>query len=420
MEGELQRVPRYRNSTSTVLLFCALTAALSASAQHPHWRTTIGPVERNGHHLILLSPEVVARSQASLNDIRLLAPDSTLVPYLTRTEPERVSEVRAVPFSILRNERVGKRTVVEFEVPAGTLMDGFELGIRNAQVNKSARITGSDDRTHWFMVKDEGLALSGDGAARGLRWMDLPLSDHRYYRIELNDSLTAPVQVLGVGHTVQARSEGQYVSAGNVRWDRHEEKGRTLFRIYGDHPLVIDRLRYTTSDTMPFRRLAELATIHRSWQTERRNRKVLRTEREVFSTGTLASYQRAVIEGPYVAVDTLYLEVQNGDDRPLAITSLEALQLQRSLIAPLSAGLTYTLTTGDPQASAPQFDIAHFRDSLPTPIDTLKLASLIAIPTVVSEEKPFDPSKAWIWVAIGVIGGLSAFGAVRALRKKEA
>jgi hypothetical protein len=35
--------------------------------------------------------------------------------------------------------------------------------------------------------------------------MDLPLSDHRYYRIELNDSLTAPVQVLGVGHTVQAR-----------------------------------------------------------------------------------------------------------------------------------------------------------------------------------------------------------------------
>ena len=92
-EGEQQRAPRYRNSTGTVLLFCALTAALSASAQHPHWRTTIGPVERNGHHLILLSPEVVARSQASLNDIRLLAPDSTLVPYLTRTEPNRKSVV---------------------------------------------------------------------------------------------------------------------------------------------------------------------------------------------------------------------------------------------------------------------------------------------------------------------------------------
>jgi hypothetical protein len=157
-------MPMHRPTSLALALGCVL----GASAQQPQWSTTLGPVQRSGHHLIVLSPEVVACSQASLNDMRLLAPDSTFVPYLTRTEAERVSEARAVPYSILRNERVGKRTVVEFEVPAGTLMDGFELGIRNAQVNKSARITGSDDRTHWFMVKDEGLALgSGDGAARG-------------------------------------------------------------------------------------------------------------------------------------------------------------------------------------------------------------------------------------------------------------
>jgi hypothetical protein len=398
-------------------LLYALLGVLSASAQHPDWRTTIGPVERPGHYLILLSPEVVARSRPSMQDIRVLAPDSTLVPYLLRTEPERVSEARAVPFSVLRNERVGKRTVVEFEVPTGTLMDGFELGIRNAQVNKSARITGSDDRSHWYMVKDACVALSGIGEARGLRWMELPLSDHRYYRIELNDSLTAPVQVLGAGHTVMARSEGRYVKAGTVRWDRHEKKGRTVFRIYGDHPLLIDRIHYTTSDTMPFLRQAEVATVHRTWRTERRDRKVMRTERETFSTCSLASYQRAVIDGPHVAVDTLYLEVRNGDDRPLAIASLEALHLQRSLIAPLSPGLTYTLATGDPQANAPQFDIAHFRDSLPTPIDTLTIAALTAIPAAVSAEKPFDLSKVWLWVAILLVGGLSAYGAVRALRK---
>lgn len=400
-----------------ISLLLALVGTLSASAQHAHWRTTIGPVERNGPHLIMLSPEVVSRSQPSLHDIRIFALDGTLVPYLTRTETARLNETYTVPFAVLRNERVGRRTVVEFEVPTGTLMDGFELGIRNAQVSKSARITGSDDRSQWFMVKDESLALSGDGAARGLRWMDLPLSDHRYYRIELNDSLTAPVQVLGVGHTVQARSEGRYVSAGNVRWDRHEEKGRTVFRIYGDHPLVIDRIHYTTSDTAPFLRNGELYTTRSEWRTERRNRKVLHTERETFSTRILASYQRSVIEGPHVAVDTLYLEVQNGDDRPLAITSLDMLQLQRTLFAPLSAGLTYALTTGDPQANAPQFDIAHFRDSLPTPIDTLTLTSLNAIPVITSQDKPFDPSKVWLWVAIAVVGGLSAFGAIRALRK---
>ena len=397
-------------------LALALGCVLGASAQQPEWSTTLGPVQRSGHHLIVLSPEVVACSQPSLHDLRILAPDSSLVPYIARTEAAQLSEAHDVPYTILRNEREGQRTVVEFEVPAGTLMEGFELGIRNAQVSKSARITGSDDRSHWFMVKDQSLSLGGDGAARTLRWMDLPLSDHRYYRIELNDSLTAPVQVLGVGHSVQARSEGRYVSAGALRWDRREEKGRTVLRLYGDHPLLIDRIHFTTADTMPFRRRAELSTVHRRWETVRRKRKELRTHRESFGTSTLASYQRAVIEGPHVAVDTLYLEVENGDDRPLGISALEVLQLERSLIAPLSAGLTYTLSTGDPQASAPQFDIAHFRDSLPAPLDTLSIGPLVARPSEAPADAPFDLDSLWLWVAMAVVGGAAAWGAVRVLR----
>jgi len=403
-----------RPAISLIAFLCATTAVL---AQEARWRSTLGPVERSGHYLVLLSPEVVGRSQPSLNDIRIMAPDSTLVPTLLRTETAHLSEAQAVAFTVLRNEQVGNYTVVEFEVPAGTLMDGLELGIRNAEVRKSARITGSDDRQHWFMVKDEGLALSGSGPARSLRWLDLPLSDHRYYRIALNDSLTAPVQVLSVGHTVQARSEGRYVSAGAIRWDRREEKGRTVLRIYGDHPLLIDRIQYATADTTPFIRQARMYTQRSEWRTEKRRRKVLETRHEDFGGRTLASYQRRVLEGPGVAVDTLFMVVENGDDRPISITDLEVLQLERSMHVRLEGGTTYALATGDPFATAPRFDIAHFRDSLPTPIDTLRLQALVAISPSSDAPQPFDLSGIWLWVAILVIGGGAAFGAVRVLRK---
>lgn len=397
-------------------LSLALCCAVVAAAQRPHWRTTLPPVQQSGLHAVRLSPEVVGRSKPGLQDIRLMAPDSTLVPYVVRTEPEAISAARAIPFAVLRNERVGRRTVVEFEVPAGTLVDGLELGIRNAQVDKRARITGSDDRLHWYMVKDEGLTLTGEGEARSLRWMDLPLSDHRYYRIELNDSLTPPVQVLSVGHTMQARSEGHYVSAGQVRWDRLEEKGHTLFRIYGGHPLVIDRIHYTTTDTLPYRRQAELYTMRSEWRTERRQGKVLHRWREDLGTGILASDQRTILQGPGMAVDNLYIAVRNGDDRPLSITTLDVLQRQRTLLAPLGPGITYTLTTGDPEAAAPQFDMAYFSDSLPPIVATLQLPALIPVAAVEAEEVPFDLSSVWVWIAIVVVGGLSAFAAVRALR----
>lgn len=401
----------------SISLIAILFAAMAVLAQDARWHSTIGPVERSGHYVVLLSPEVVGRSQPSLNDVRILAPDSTLVPTLMRTETARLSEATSVSFTVLRNEQVGMQTIVEFEVPAGTLMDGLELGIRNAEVRKTARITGSDDRENWFMVKDEGLALSGAGPARSLRWLDLPLSDHRYYRIALNDSLTAPVQVLSVGHTVQARTEGRYVSAGSIRWDRNEEKGRSVFRIYADHPLLIDRIQYTTADTTPYIRQARLYTQRSEWRTERRRRKVLDTRREDLGPRTLASYQRRVLEGPGVAVDTLYLVVENGDDRPLSILDLEVLQLERSMHVRLDGAIAYTLNTGDPLAPAPRFDIAHFRDSLPAPIDTLRLQALVAIAPLSAAQEPFNISSIWLWVAILVIGGGAAFGAVRVLRK---
>lgn len=404
-------IPMHRASLSLALL-----SVFGAAAQQPQWRTTLPPIQQSGLHVVHVSPEVVGRSQVGLQDVRLVAPDSSLVPYLLRVEPESTTAARTVPITLLRNEQVGVRTIVEIEVPSGTLMDGLELSVRNAQVNKAARITGSDDRQQWYMVKDQGIILTGDGAARSLRWLDLPLSDHRYYRIELNDSLTPPVQVLGVGHTMQARTEGRYVRLDHVRWERREEPGRTVFMVHGDHPLQVDRLHYSTTDTLPFLREATLYTMRSELRTERRQRKVLHRWREELGTATLASYQRRYLPGPGRCVDTLFIEVRNGDDRPLAITAWNVEQRQRSLLAYLTAGQTYTLTTGDKQAKAPTFDLVHFSDSLPTPVATIDLPALSAVAPAAPPNIPFDLSSALVWVALVLVGGLSALAAVRMLR----
>jgi hypothetical protein len=167
---------------------------------------------------------------------------------------------------------------------------------------------------------------------------------------------------------------------------------------------------------MPYRRQAELYTMRSEWRTERRKRKVLHRWREDLGTAVLASDQRTILQGPGLAVDTLYIAVRNGDDRPLSITTLDALQRQRTLLAPFGPSITYTLTTGDPEAARPQFDMAYFSDSLPPIVATLELPPLIPVAVITSEEAPFDLSNAWVWIAMVVVGGLSAFAAVRALR----
>ncbi len=399
-------------------LLAALLLGAALHAQQPAWRASLGPVERSGLYVVRLTPEVVGRSKPTLDDVRIVAPDTALVPYVARIAHAQLSRAVTVPFAMLRNERVGRSTVVELEVPAGTLVDGLSLNIRNAEVAKSARITGSDDRRRWYMVKDEHLGLSGGGDTRSLRWLDLPLSDHRYYRIELNDSLTAPVQVLSVGHTLQARSEGRYEPITTARWDRVDEDGRTLIRITADHPLVVDRVHFEVADTTPWRRSWTLSTTRQEQRKVRRRTELHRWTEEL-GNGTIASYGRPVIPGPGKAVDTLFLTIENGDDRPLRITVIEALQLERVLLTNLEAGIPYVLTTGDPAAMPPRFDLAHFQDSLPAPEDTLMVGSLTAAPRTAAG-KPFDVARAWVWAAMLGVGAAAAWGALRAMRRTPA
>jgi hypothetical protein len=186
--------------------------------------------------------------------------------------------------------------------------------------------------------------------------------------------------------------------------------------VHGDHPLQVDRLHYSTTDTLPFLREATLYTMRSELRTERRQRKVLHRWREELGTATLASYQRRYLPGPGRCVDTLFIEVRNGDDRPLAITAWNVEQRQRSLLAYLTAGQTYTLTTGDKQAKAPTFDLVHFSDSLPTPVATIDLPALSAVAPAAPPNIPFDLSSALVWVALVLVGGLSALAAVRMLR----
>ena len=104
-----------------------------------------------------------------------------------------------------------------------------------------------------------------------------------------------------------------------------------------------------------------------------------------------------------------------GDDRPLNITDVRFLQLQRTLIAELQPGMRYTITTGDPKKSAPRYDIVHFKDKLPEPIAIIEHGTLIALAATPEGGPSIAPARWWIWAGLVVVLGLVGFMAVRML-----
>lgn len=401
------------------LLLPALGLSIGLSAQHARCTATIPPVAGKGLHAIALSPELLGASRVDLGDIRLLDSTGAEVPYVLREVMRASGPERFVPFALLRNAVLRHRTEVEIECPPGEALNELHVWIKPIEAQKRVRITGSDDRVSWYMVKDEHVAPQG---ARGdppyqVLALRIPLSDYRYLRLTLNDSLTAPMKVLGVGRFEPEQApDAVHTAPVPLPFTRKDTAQRTILRIASPKALLIERLAFTVEDTAAFLRAVELG----AWRSAKvRERRRTRTERWRESMGSFTLQRRDGCAFTLMPsrLDTFEIRIDNGDDRPLRISALAALCRQRVLLARLEPGMRYRLVVGDDQLAPPRYDLAHFAEELPVPADTLMHGALQALPEPEQERPPFDPARWWIWAAIAALVLGMGWMAVRMLRK---
>lgn len=382
-----------------LLLFCCLCWHFSA-AQEFRWEAPVPSVGQAGLYRIVLSPELVGASLMELEDVRLVDSTGQELPYVLDAAWRYRTRGEFHDFVITRNEVVGKQTLLELDRPdGGILVDHISLRLRNAEVVKPVQITGSDDGKTWYVIKNDRLRLvHGIQLANLTQEITLPPTDYRHYRITLNDSLTAPVRVLGVQWFSQARSYGAYTAAQPVQWTQHDSAGVTRIHIPNSFPHPIDRIEFAVSDTQAYHRSCSMA----AWRTTTSGRGARKHTSQI--TETLASFSIGSDDGltidlPGVRARTFDLVIDNGDDRPLHFTDVRFLQLERTLVANLQPGMRYTLITGDAALSAPRYDMEHFRDKLPDELDKLVCGPLEMRP-IPTQSTAFDPSRWWVWALI--------------------
>lgn len=402
-----------------LLLLGALCAQFTM-AQAFRWEAPVPQVEKAGLYRIVISPELVGCSRVDLGDVRLIDSAGQEVPYLLDIALRYKTKGELHDFVITRNEAVGKRTLLELDRPdAGILVDHISLRLRNADVAKKVEITGSDDGMNWYAIKNDRFQLvSGIQLANITQEIALPPTDYRHYRIALNDSLSAPVKVLGAQWFSQARSYGEYTAAQGVQWTQQDSAGATRIHVPNSFPHPIDRIHIAVSDTQAYHRTCTMIT--RRTDTSGRGRQK-RTSQMV---ETLASFTISSADGPLVDLDgpravAFDLVINNGDDRPLHFTDVRLMQLERTIAANLLPGMRYALITGDPMKGAPQYDMAHFRDQFTEPLEKLTHGVVQRRPAPPDAPTLFDPSRWWVWaVIIALILGIGTM-AFRMLRTDQ-
>lgn len=323
-----------------------LFAATSALADHAAWKHLQKlPVTQGGLQRVELDPALLDASATALGDLRLVNPAAEERPFaiLTPQRPPKHSE-EAAGFT----QRL-EGTVSRFEFQAGGAKALNEVSFRVAGYDfiKAATLEGSLDGMNWQPLAENSLICRQHGFEKTtLRFAN---AAWRHFRLTLDDQRSKPIVIEGAtlhGGQDEAPSVVQAVTI----LGREEQNRSTHLRIgLGAANLPLATLRLKSHEGV-FQRQIRIGSSS-TW--------FFRLQHEGRSVEDLEH----MLDQSHPTRE-LGLIIENGDNPPLKIDGIEITRHVLPLVFQADVTGEWRLFAGNPQASAPSYDLAKMSDQL--------------------------------------------------------
>ncbi|RYZ22500.1 MAG: DUF3999 family protein [Chitinophagaceae bacterium] len=386
------------------LLLLVLSLPLWAAAQ-PRVRALLAPVEADGFYRIFVSPELSSWARADRSDLQLRDSAGAPVPYLPDTLTS-FSSFSFINYPLLAVHHDSLRTGVELSVPeAGT--ESFFMQFAATAAQRPAALSGSNDRRTWYSIEDyiELKPEVRDQRGVAVQHFHFPYSRYRYLRLEIFNGKTAPLLPVVAGRISGGTAPAAWDVRQRYNFSQADSPGRSLVRVYNPRGVLVERLSIRVRKPLYFARNVTVSAL-------RANRW------EPIATQVLATGQTELLLPP-VKDELLELSIENGANPPLQIDSIDGAQRRYFLVAHLEKGQSYYLYAGDPTAEPADYDLAAFRDRIPSSPPELGYR----IEQLAQPEAPGGKSsRIWIWIALAAGIGLLVWltlSLLRELKKKE-
>jgi hypothetical protein len=408
-----------------MLVWALLLAAGSAGAQAYRHLAEVGAVQEPGFYKIHLPPSVTGHLNPRLGDLRLMDGQGQEVPYfLTREEAVR-QQSQFREYEMVRYGSNGRQaSTLVLRNPARSPISNISLLIKNADVQKRAQLSGSNDAQAWYIIQDRLLlqSIHNREATAELKLLDFPLSDYEYYRLEINDSASAPLNIVRAGFYDTFTQSGQFTQLSDLTVRQQDSAGvkKTFLTFSSPQLLLLDKLTLDISGPSHYRRQATLYALRQ--EPDRRGREM--TVREPVRQVELSSGKENTVLLPSLRGREWVLEIENQDSPPLQIREARLYQRNTYLVAELQQGQGYRLVFGRPDAAPPAYDLAYFRDQVPAAVPVLHPGPVqpnpaLAAPAPEGALSRLLANELVIWSALLLVIGFLAVMSFQMLQEKR-
>lgn len=406
-----------KNLVFLPILFLLISSTVRA--QSFRFRARVDTVRQSGFHRILLPPNAVGRLNNTLTDIRLYDSQNQEVPYLlTLQQPTQATAFTDYEV-ISRTIQPNVSTTLIIRQPGKTRINSLGVVLKNTNVGKKARLSGSSDAQNWYAI-DNAIWLGPTPTSQtttDTKLLHFPLSDYAYYRLEINDSLSTPLNILRVGNYTQTASAGSYTLIPDISVSQRDSSDKhTYIHLTRNNPARFDKLTLWIPSATPYRRRAEVGQFITQKSKRGRRRSGTSSRFEVISSFTLSSADSNAVYLHRLQAKDLYIVIANEDSPPLVVSGIRAYQLTTYLLANLTAGSVYQLRFSADNLFTPAYDITPFRTIKP---DTLPIIGINRVTDyLVTDDNgiAFRPGSLLIWLALGLVLIVLGYLSFRMLR----
>lgn len=413
------------------LAFLPLLLPVALPAQEWVAESAIPPVtevKTAAYWDVFLPPALTALLDPRFGNVRVHDAKGEELPFLFRNDKAAESEM-----SIRWLTKVGgdywarwySRNI--FENTGGKLTDRLALRIRNADVRQNFWLSGSDNRTDWYIIKEDYHydAAYNPEAGSNLLTIHFPPVDYKYFKVELRHYWEEPIQIMGAGIYAFDTTAGNFTELPALAPAQKEEGRQSLVTVPLGANHYLDRLYLEIDGPELYHREARLQR-HLAGETG--------TWEDV-QAFAISSEGAAMLRLPGIRADQLRIVIENKDDKPLRIAGARAWQTRKYLTLRLEPEAAYTIKIGPEDLRAPEYDLAHFDKQLPAkrsvrwagqPVLRAPAAAVAPLPgdssapaqaPVAAKAEPFFQHPAFLWGGIGLIVLVLGYMSIRMLRE---
>lgn len=399
------------------MLVVVFLAPLSSTfAQKSNWNADIEPIPSDGFYQLPLSPQVLSKAKNHFYRIRIFEA-KTEIPYLIKKKEPQTTETSLKTLPILENVNNDSLGYLLLANSDQVKLSALQLKIEKAWVTKKLKLSGSNDKKSWFVVRSTFSLTTNEATSSDetsfLYTIELPLTNYSYYKLETDNKENLALNIRSVGYfEQQTKSELlTKLPAPTIQPIATKDSRSSLFQISFKENYLVSRLVFDVKSPRLFHRNARLYRV---------NPLAKKTDNE-FITNLLLSSKDTLshLELNDISTDSFFLWVDNQNNPPLEFAQIQAFQSDYYLASYLEKGKSYRFQLGPDSLETPVYDLVNFDNQITTTIPTLTLSELKNTPAQVAEpaSEPFFKSKLWIWIGILLVGALIAYMSAKMVRE---